>query len=170
MKLWLKYLIGIVAGVILAAVLPPSSVQSQATLDFIVDLVARIGRFTLVPVLFFSVAVSAFKLRNERQLVKTSAWTLGVIVVSSLGLMLLGLITALIIKLPRITITTEKVSEVVPFTWQVLVRKVFPYSGFEALVDGVYLFPCFVFAFLAGAGSASDLNASKAAVSLFDSL
>lgn len=170
MKLWLKYLIGIVAGLILAAVLPPSSVQSQATLDFIVDLVARIGRFTLVPVLFFSVAVSAFKLRNERQLVKTSAWTLGVIVVSSLGLMLLGLITALIIKLPRIPITTEKVSEVVPFTWQVLVRKVFPYSGFEALVDGVYLFPCFVFAFLAGAGSASDLNASKAAVSLFDSL
>ena len=148
MKLWLKYLIGIVAGLILAAVLPPSSVQSQATLDFIVDLVARIGRFTLVPVLFFSVAVSAFKLRNERQLVKTSAWTLGVIVVSSLGLMLLGLITALIIKLPRIPITTEKVSEVVPFTWQVLVRKVFPYSGFEALVDGVYLFPCFVFAFL----------------------
>ncbi|MCI6442610.1 dicarboxylate/amino acid:cation symporter [Treponema sp.] len=170
MKLWLKYLIGIGVGLVLALILPPSSVQSQATLDFIVDLVIRVGRYTLVPVLFFSVAVSAFKLRDEKQLYRTTAWTLGVIVASSLGLMLLGLIAALMIKLPRIPITTEKISEVVPFTWRTLVTRIFPHSGFEALIDGVYLFPCFVFAFLAGAGSASDLNASKSAVSLFDSL
>ena len=94
MKLWLKYLIGIGVGLVLALILPPSSVQSQATLDFIVDLVIRVGRYTLVPVLFFSVAVSAFKLRDEKQLYRTTAWTLGVIVASSLGLMLLGLIAA----------------------------------------------------------------------------
>ncbi len=86
MKLWLKYLIGIGVGLVLALILPPSSVQSQATLDFIVDLVIRVGRYTLVPVLFFSVAVSAFKLRDEKQLYRTTAWTLGVIVASSLGL------------------------------------------------------------------------------------
>ncbi|MBQ0040101.1 MAG: dicarboxylate/amino acid:cation symporter [Treponema sp.] len=170
MKLWLKYLIGIGVGLVLAVILPPSSVQSKAALDFIVDIVIRFGRYTLVPVLFFSVAVSAFKLREEKQLFKTSIWTVSVIVCSSLGLMILGLVSALIVKLPRIPITTEKISEVVPFTWQVLVSKIFPYSGFEALIDGLYLFPCFVFAFLAGTGSASDTNASKSAVGLFDSL
>lgn len=170
MKLWLKYLIGIAVGLVLAVVVPPASVQSQAALNFIVDLVVRFGRYTLVPVLFFSVAVSCFKLRDEKQLVRTSMWTVSVIVCSSLGIMLLGLITALIIKLPRIPITTEKINEIVPFTWQTLVTRIFPYSGFEAIIDGVYLFPCFIFAFLAGAGSASDTNASKAAVGLFDSL
>ena len=84
--------------------------------------------------------------------------------------MLLGLVSALIIKLPRIPITTEKVGEISPFTWKTLITKIFPYSGFEAMVDGIYLFPCFVFAFLAGAGSASDKNASKTAIGLFDSL
>jgi len=170
MKLWLKYLIGIGVGLVLAVILPPSSVQSKAALDFVVDIVIRFGRYTLVPVLFFSVAVSAFKLRDEKQLFKTSAWTVSVIVCSSFGLMILGLVSALIVKLPRIPITTEKISEVVPFTWQTLVSKIFPYSGFEALIDGLYLFPCFVFAFLAGTGSASDTNASKSAVGLFDSL
>lgn len=170
MKLWLKYLIGIGVGLILGIILPPSSIQSKAILDYIVDLVLRVGRYGLVPVLFFSVAISVFKLRDEKQLYKTSAWTIGVILASSLGLMLLGLISALIIKLPRIPITTEKINEVVPFSWSILFTKMFPYSGFEALIDGVCLLPCFVFAFLAGAGSASDVSSSKSAVSIFDSL
>lgn len=170
MRLWLKYLIGIAAGLLLAVIVPPSSVQSQAALDFIVDLVVRFGRYTILPVLFFSVAVAGFKLRDEKLLMKTSAWTFGVIICTSFALMLLGLISALIIKLPRIPITTEKVNEISAFTWTALITKIFPFSAFEAMVDGVYILPCFVFAFLAGAGSASDKNASKAVVGLFDSL
>ena len=170
MRLWLKYLIGIGAGLALAIIVPPSSAQFQSLLDFFVDLVVRFGRYTILPVLLFSVAVSCFKLRDEKLLFKTVGWTFGVIVVSSFGLMLMGLLSALLIKLPRIPITTEKVTEVFSFTWKSLITKLFPYSGFEAIIDGVYILPCFVFAFLAGAGSASDKNASKAAVGLFDSL
>ena len=170
MKLWLKYLIGIGAGLVLAILIPPSSMQSRAVLDFIVEFVIRFGRYTVVPVLFFSVAVAGFKLRDEKLLFRTFRWTILVILASTFALMLLGLVSALIIKLPRIPITTEKVGEISPFTWKTLITKIFPYSGFEAMVDGIYLFPCFVFAFLAGAGSASDKNASKTAIGLFDSL
>ena len=62
MKLWLKYLIGIGAGLVLAILIPPSSMQSRAVLDFIVEFVIRFGRYTVVPVLFFSVAVAGVKL------------------------------------------------------------------------------------------------------------
>ena len=164
MRIWLKYLIGIAIGLISALVFSPSTVQGQAALDFIVEIAVRFGRYALLPVLFFSVSISFFKLRDEKLLTKASLWTFSVIFSSSFALMLLGLVSALAIKLPRIPITTEKASEASSFAWQTLITKLFPFSGFESLMDGAYLLPCFIF------GAASDKNASKAAVGLFDSL
>ena len=170
MRIWLKYLIGIGIGLISALVFSPSTAQGQAVLDFIVEIAVRFGRYALLPVLFFSVSISFFKLRDEKLLTKASLWTFSVIFSSSFALMLLGLVSALAIKLPRIPITTEKASEVSSFAWQTLITKLFPFSGFESLMDGAYLLPCFIFVGFAGAGAASDKNASKAAVGLFDSL
>ncbi|HAO30748.1 MAG TPA: dicarboxylate/amino acid:cation symporter [Treponema sp.] len=170
MKIWLKYLIGIVIGLITVFIIPLDSVQSQAVLDFIVEMVLRFGRYTLLPLLFFSVATAVFKLRDEKLIVKTGLWTFGVIIASSLLLVALGLLTALIVHLPRIPITIEKASEIPTIDVRDLLRRLFPYTGFEALIDGAYLLPCFVFAGLAGAGAASDKIVSKPAVTLFDSL
>jgi Na+/H+-dicarboxylate symporter len=169
MKIWLKYLIGIVVGLILALVFPTETAQEQAAMNFVTELVVRFGRYTLLPVLFFSVAMSFFKLRDEKLLARTAAWTFGVIVASSFALMILGLASSLLVKLPRIPITTEKSNSPSDFSWQPLLTKLFPYSGFESLMDGIYIIPCFIFAGLAGAGSASDKNDSKAAVNFFDS-
>ena len=146
MRIWLKYLIGIAIGLISALVFSPSTAQGQAVLDFIVEIAVRFGRYALLPVLFFSVSISFFKLRDEKLLTKASAWTFTVIFSSSFALMLLGLVSALAIKLPRIPITTEKASEVSSFAWQTLITKLFPFSGFESLMDGAYLLPCFIFA------------------------
>ena len=90
MRIWLKYLIGIAIGLISALVFSPSTVQGQAALDFIVEIAVRFGRYALLPVLFFSVSISFFKLRDEKLLTKASAWTFGVIFSSSFALMLLG--------------------------------------------------------------------------------
>ena len=144
MKIWLKYLIGIVIGIISVLIIPLDSVQSQATLDFIVEMVLRFGRYTLLPLLFFSVATAVFKLRDEKLIVKTGLWTFGVIIASSLLLVTLGLLTALLIRLPRIPITIEKATEIPTIDVRDLLRRLFPYTGFEALLDGAYLLPCFV--------------------------
>ena len=170
MKLWIKFLIGIGIGLISSIFFPINSVQSTEILNFVVDLVIRFGRYTLLPFLFFSCAVAFFRLRDEKMLLKTTSWTIGIIISSSFLMVILGLITALLVNLPRIPITTEKVNEVASFSWRNLFVKIFPYSGFEVLLDGAYLFPCFVFAGLAGAGAAVDKNASKAAMNLFESM
>ena len=170
MRLWLKYLIGIALGIIAALILPFQSVQAQSTLDFVVNLVIRFGRYTLLPVIFFSVATSFFKLRDEKLMLRTSLWTGGVIVASSLLLVLLGFISALVIKLPRVPIPVEKLETDPVLDIKGLIASIFPYSGFSALTDGAFLLPCFIFAGLAGAGAASDKTASKQAMSLFDSL
>ena len=170
MRIWLKYLIGVAIGIVGAVVLPFNSVQSLAVLDFIVEIVVRFGRYTILPLLFFSIATSCFKLRDEKLLVKTSLWTFAVIVISSLSLVVLGLLSALIVHIPRIPITIEKVNDIPSLNIQDLLKRIFPYSGFEALLDGAYLLPCFIFAGFAGAGAASDKTASKQAMSVFDSL
>ena len=170
MKLWLKYLIGVALGILGAILLPFGSAQAESTLNFIVDIVLRFGRYPLIPLLFFSVATSCFMLRDEKLLVKTSIWTISIILISSLGLTLLGLLSSLIVRLPRIPIAIEKVSEIPSLNWQDLFRKLFPYSGFQALTEGAYLLPVFAFAVLAGAGAVSDKNTTKPAVTLFDSL
>ena len=170
MKIWLKYLIGIAIGLLSAIIIPADSAQSLSVLDFIVDLVLRFGRYTLLPVLFFSVATSFFKLREEKLLVRTSLWTGAAILASTLILLLLGFISGLIIKLPRLPVMIEKAAEVTTLEIKPLLSKIFPYSGFEALINGAYLLPAFIFAGFAGAGATSDKTASKAAVTLFDSL
>lgn len=170
MKLWLKYLIGIAIGIAAAVLLPPDSAQAASLLDFFVEIVTRFGRYTLLPLLFFSIFTACYKLRDEKLLVHTSLWTFGIIFVSTAGLVVLGLLSTLIVKLPRIPITIEKMTEIPSLNIQDLLRRIFPYSGFEALIDGAYIFPCFVFAGFAGAGAASDKNATKSAVTLFDSL
>lgn len=170
MKNWLKYLIGVALGIVAAIVIPFESAQAQSVLDFIVDFVIRFGRYTLLPLLFFSVATAFFKLRDEKIMLRTTLWTAGVIIASSLMLVIFGLLTSIVIKLPRIPITVEKVSDIPSIDIKDLVLRLFPYSGFSALVDGSFLLPCFIFAGLAGAGAASDKIATKQAVTLFDSI
>ena len=135
MKNWLKYLIGVALGIVAAIVIPFESAQAQSVLDFIVDFVIRFGRYTLLPLLFFSIATAFFKLRDEKIMVRTALWTAGVIIASSLMLVILGLLSSIIIKLPRIPITVEKVSDIPSIDIKDLVLRLFPYSGFSALVD-----------------------------------
>ncbi|MCH5290547.1 MAG: dicarboxylate/amino acid:cation symporter [Treponema sp.] len=170
MKIWLKYLLGIALGIIAAFLIPAESAQAISLLDFIVDIVLRFGRYMLLPLMFFSVATAFFTLQEEHLLLKTSVWTFSVIVISSLALAVLGLVSALIIHLPRIPITIEKINDIPTLGVRPMLSMLFPYSGFSALLEGAYLLPCFVFAGLAGAGAASDKVASRPAITLFDSL
>ncbi len=170
MKLWLKYLIGLVVGIGLAFLVPLMGTKAVESVSFIADIALRFIRFSLLPVLFFGISSSFFKLRDERMMGRTALWTVGVIVCSTAGLVLLGLLSALIVKLPRIPITVEKLSETPGVDLKQLIASLFPVSGFGALVDGAFLLPVFIFAGLAGAGAVSDKVASKQAIGLFDSL
>ena len=170
MKLWFKYLIGIAIGIAAALLLPQNNIHVQTTVEFISNLMLRFGRYMLLPVLFFSVATACFKLNEEKMILKTGFWTFVVIFASTLLLVLIGLISARLVPLPRIPSTFEKSTELPSLNIKFLLESLFPYSGFEALTNGAYLLPCFVFAGLAGAGASSEKSASKTAFSIFDAL
>ena len=169
MKVWLKYLIGTVLGVIAAFILPMNIPQVDAIVSTLSEFAIRFGRYALIPLIFFGTAMSLFNLRHKKHIMKTSIWTAGTIAVSTLILVVLGLLSILIVALPRIPITGEKISEVSTIDVKSLVFNLFPFSGFNSLIDGMYLLPVFILAAFAGGACASDTNDSKPVLSVFES-
>ena len=170
MKLWFKYLIGIVIGIVAAVFLPENNINVQTTVEFISNLMLRFGRYMVLPVLFFSVATACFKLNEEKMILKTGLWTFAAIFASSILMVFIGLLSARLVPLPRIPSTFEKSTELPSLNIKFLLESLLPFSGFESLLNGAYLLPCFVFAGLAGAGASSEKSASKTAFSIFDAL
>lgn len=170
MKIWIKYLLGCILGIIAALILPTENLVLQRVIAFLTDFAIRFGRYMLLPLLFFSMTISVCNLREDKKLLKVAFQTVGIVILSSFLLMLIGLISALLIKLPRIPISGEKVSSPIVLGITEHLLKLLPHSAFESLLDGAFLVPLYIFAGFAGAGFASDRVVSKPAYNLFDSL
>lgn len=163
-------MLGTILGVIAAFVLPLNIPSVNSFVTNANEFALRFGRYAVLPFLVFGVSFSMFKLRQDKKILKTAAWTFGTLIAFSLILAILGLLTILIFKLPRIPISGEKMNKVPSLDIKNLFMSVFPYSGFEALLNGSYLLPAFVFAAFAGAGCASDSAASRPVVQILESL
>ena len=170
MKLWLKYLIGAALGFAAALILPLDSLREAAALSFITDLIIRIGRYALLPLLFFSGIMAVYRMREDSLSLRASLWTGGTILASSVLLTALGFFSILLIRLPRIPITTERVTEIASVDLKGFFQEVFPYSAFEALQKGSFLLPAFVFALIIGFGCCMNHTNIKPVISLTDGL
>ncbi len=169
MKVWIKYLIGLVFGVLAAFILPGNAAISSAV-AFLTELFIRVGRYIVIPLLFTSAIVAINKLRSSRLLLKTSLLTILIIVASSLILTAVGLLSILMVKLPRIPITVDTATEIFHLDVKGMILSLFPYSGFDALREGSFLLVCLVMAFVVGWESASEETAFKPVFVLSDSL
>lgn len=191
MKMWIKYALGIVLGLIAAFILPEGFVK------VVTEFAVRFGRYMVLPVLFFGASTAIFKLRTTKTLLKTTKWSAITIAGSSFILALLGLVSILVafkLKIPSENNTNLHFQGVLEYFGLLesdvpgldktagespifdyiksLVMAVLPYSIFEnfsVIKAGAYLLPCLIFAGFAGAGCAIDTNASKQVVSLFQS-
>lgn len=169
MKVWIKYLIGVALGVLAAFILPAENVAFANAVSFLTELFIRIGRYVVVPLLFTSAIVAVSKLRTSKLLLKTTWLTVLIIVASSLILTLIGLISILLVKLPRIPITVDVATEAFNLNVKGLILSLFPYSGFGAVMEGSFLLVCLIFAFIIGWESASEETTFKPVFVISDS-
>lgn len=169
MKIWTKYSIAIIIGILLTVIFPFKSPSSISLIDFCSDLFLHFGRYIILPLLFFTATSAWFTLRSEKRLLKTFLWTLAVIVSTSLILTVFGLISASLVHLPKIPMAIENSTQISDLNLQNLLLRLFPYSGFTSVLEDAYLLPCFVFAGFAGFAAAADKNTSKSAVSFINS-
>ena len=168
MKLWIKYLLGLLLGMVAAFILPLSSAAVRDAVAFLFELAIRVGRYLVLPLLFFGVATAMYKLRMNRLTEKAALWLLVCIILSSILLTVVGLTSILLVKLPRIPISSDQTATPAAVDFKGLLRQLLPFSSFTTLHDGVYLLPAFVFAALAGAGCASDAQAAKPLTALLE--
>lgn len=169
MKVWIKYLIGVALGVLAAFILPTENAAFANAVSFLTELFIRIGRYVVVPLLFTSAIVAVSKLRTSKLLLKTTWLTVLIIVASSLILTLVGLISILLVKLPRIPITVDVATEAFNLNVKGLILSLFPYSGFGAVMEGAFLLVCLIFAFIIGWESASEETTFKPVFVISDS-
>ena len=168
MRIWIKYLIGIALGAAAALILPFNNLQWNATLSFMTEIIVRIGRYSLLPLLFFSGIMASYRLKSDGFLLRTTLWTVGTIVATSLLLTALGLISILTVHLPRIPIAIERVNDIDSIGIQNLMRNIFPYSAFNSLTQDAFLLPAFVFALMIGFGCCIKHSNLKPLTSFFD--
>ena len=169
MKVWIKYLIGIALGFAAYFILPLNVPFVNYFMTSFSEFAVRFGRYALAPLLVFSSSYAFFRLRSSKTLLKTFSWTLGLLFAFTFLLLALGVASALIIKLPRIPITGEKITELPSISIRELLMQVFPFSGFESVRDGVYLLPVFVFSAFAGIGCAAERDVARPVVSFIES-
>ena len=170
MKVWIKYLIGIALGILTAVLLPVDSAAGTSAVTFLTELFIRFGKYLVVPIIFSSAIISINKLRTSKLLLKSTAWTAGFIVISSLLLAFVGLVSILLIRLPRIPITNELAGEIAGIDVKALILSLFPDSAFDALKEGSFLLVSFLFGAIIGWESASELTVFKPVFALADSL
>ena len=144
MKIWIKYLIGIALGMIATFVLPQNYLTDTGIVSFLADIAIRTVRLFLVPLMFFSFTVAVFKLRDTRKFFKTISITALVIVSATVLLTVLGLVSIFIIKLPRIPISADRVIQGETINIFENIKALFPYSGFDSLLNGQYLLPAVI--------------------------
>lgn len=169
MKVWIKYLLGIALGVLAALVLPLNNAKGIEILSFLTELFIRFGRYILVPLVFSTAIISVNKLRTSNLMLKTTLWTLGIIVISTLVLTLIGMFSIVLFKLPRIPITVDVATETSAINLKSILLSLFPESAVQALSEGSFILVSFLFAFLIGWASASDSTNFRPVYMLADS-
>ncbi len=170
MKIWIKYLIGILLGTALAVFANTGSELFNSSAEFMSNLAVQFGRYSLYPVLFFGFTVSIFKLRESKSLLKLVGFVSIFIIITAFFTAMLGLISVSVGNPSRIPIFVEEAVKVEPLGIKDSFFMLFPSSAFEAFIRGVYILPLCIFAGFAGAGCAVDKNIAKPALTLFDSL
>lgn len=170
MKVWIRYLIGIVFGIVAALILPWNNATGSSIIKFITEVCIQFGRYLVVPLVFCTAIVSINKLRISKIVGKTAIWTFSIIVITSFLLTLIGLLSVGIVKLPRIPPTgVEEAAEITSINIGEMIKELFPLSAFSSLGQGGYLLVCFFFAMLIGWFCYSDQNLFKPVLTVSDS-
>ncbi len=166
MKIWVKYLVALAVGAAFGFVIPIKPAATDAILSLALDL----GRYALIPLLFFSIPIAAHELHEDRRLLKLSLRVVLYAIGSVLLLTLVGLAGAFALSPGRIPLSADaNYSPTVLPTLTELVLSLVPPNAFTAAVSTEYLLPLALLAMILGLAFSFDRLATKPVVGFFDS-
>ncbi len=169
MKIWLKLLIGVLLGVILA-LLAPAKQEIAGAVRAASEVVIQIGRYAVFPLVFASLVMGVYTLRLDKQIMLIYKQAALYLVATTAILAFVGLGSVLLFspRIPIIAISVEAPAvPVLPAT----LKQVFPgnlfavFSGADSL-----LLPVVVLAIILGANLTFDRVITRPLVQLADSV
>jgi Na+/H+-dicarboxylate symporter len=170
MKVWVKLLIGSILGITLGCLMP----ENQRLMEWMVwfeQFALRVGRYAVVPMLFFLLTISIYELRQDRQFWSLVLKNCLMIAVVSMLVIFAGVLVTLVFTPARIPILAEEQLETIRLDIAGNINELFPYNMLSVFAgDGAYLLPVCVFAFFLGLGLSYERSYSKPIVALVDSL
>lgn len=171
MKIWLKYLLGITIGTILGIFISPENIVFKDILEFLTELTINIGRYTVFPIVFFSIGYGTFKLKQENRVAAVYLKTIAAITVSSTMLVLVATGIVLLFSPDRIPILIEdQISYNFP-GYKEIFRSVFPMSLFQVFTENSnYLLPVTFLGFSLGLNFSFDKVMTRPAYQFFDAM
>ncbi|MDR2552223.1 MAG: cation:dicarboxylase symporter family transporter [Treponema sp.] len=171
MKIWVKFLIGSLLGTVLGFLLPYENQDVLSSMAWLEQIALQIGRYTAVPLLFFSLVVAIYELRQDREFWPHMGRTFLVMVTGTVFIVASGIVATLLFPPARIPILIEEQFETASLNVRAMLLDLFPSNLFTALLgDGLYLLPAWLLAFFLAMGLGLDRNYSKPVLSLADSL
>ncbi|MEI6875715.1 MAG: cation:dicarboxylase symporter family transporter, partial [Spirochaetota bacterium] len=170
MKIWMKYLLGALIGIAIALVLPASDAGSAKILSTIAGLAIRIGRYALIPLIFFSLPVAVFELNEDKEFWKDFGRAILFFLISIFAFTFIGVLVAAIFHPGRIPLVADSVAAMSALGVEQILGTVFPSSVFATLTQGDYLLPICFLAILMGLAFSHERALTKPAILLFDAL
>jgi Na+/H+-dicarboxylate symporter len=169
MKIWLKYLIATALGVALGLVVPLAG--SMAVLDVLTEVSLNLGRYMLLPILFFSMPIAVHELMEDRKLVRTGGRAIAYAGLTVFTMTLLGIGGGLLLAPGRIPLSTEASFAVAPIpTLREISLAMIPANPLQTLLSMDFILPLALLGTMTGLALSFDRSATKPALNLFDSI
>ena len=170
MKIWLKLLIGIIAG-ILAGLFLPDVWSNIKIIEQLATVAISIGRYILFPLVFFSVITGIHNLIQKKKVMGILSRSVIYMVIVSALLSIFGTVSVLLLSPERIPVFIQENSHIeLPGLYETILA-IFPRNFFAAFFqDGNIILPIFIMAALIGFNLNFDKVITRSAVQLFESL
>lgn len=154
MKISVQVLAGVVAGALLALLLPIDSfVLNLAT--GISTTILSIGRYIVLPLLFFSLVISVSQLQRKKILFKNFLKIMGITVAFTLGLVIIGIVSSIFFSPGQVPVVIDGIRDIHVPNFEELVKISFPDNIFSIFQgdfsrEASQFVPFFVLALLLG--------------------
>ena len=170
MKIWVKYLIGLILGLVAGFIFSNSSASALQAVKPFVDVFINIGRYSFYPLVFFSLTIGVHELLLNKRFFQVHKNAIIVMVCAVFFSTILGALITLVFSPERIPVILErKAVETLPSFYSQLLE-IFPKNLFSIFSDsGNFIIPTVFLALLIGINLGFDKNITKPVVTLFDS-
>lgn len=171
MKIWVKLAVGSVLGFMLGFFLPAQNEAFAGMFELLAAVALNIGRYTAVAMVFFSLVIAIYELRQDGGFWPLVGRTLVVIAGVSVFVITTGIIVASVFPPDRIPILTEQTTERASLKTGMFFLEMFPANMLAVIAnDGGYIIPVCILAFFIAIGLTYDKNYTKQIISIIDSL